>query len=426
MSARGMGLVYLRGKVWWVQYSHRTKTWRESSGSTVKADATRLLKRRLSEVGKGRLHGPDAERTTLEDLAQLMFNDYQLNERKSLPRARQLVAHLLDYFGNARAVDITPDRASAYMAHRQEAGAKAATIRNEVAALGRMFTLAYRAGKVAVRPPFPSIMVRNTRGGFFEDGEFYAVLEHLPAYLQPFVEFAYLTGWRRGELRTLTWRQVDFDAETVRLEPGTTKNDEGRVFPFGVLPKLTALLIAQRERTSALERATGSVVPWVFHRDGKQVGDYRDSWQTACRKAGVPGRLVHDLRRTAVRRLERAGVPRSVAMKLTGHKTESIYRRYAIVSESDLAAGVQKLAALGGYSGAPSRKVVGISEGLAPRTSTVVAQSGDSAREVRSPAMPQALGNSGRLPLGTRAEVWRPQRDSNPEPPIREEDTNGE
>ena len=74
----------------------------------------------------------------------------------------------------------------------------------------------------------------------------------------------------------------------------------------------------------------------------------RRSWKTACEKAGVPGRLLHDLRRSAVRNLERAGVSRSVAMKMTGHKTESVYRRYAIVSESDLRKAAVKLAAIQG------------------------------------------------------------------------------
>jgi integrase len=61
---------------------------------------------------------------------------------------------------------------------------------------------------------------------------------------------------------------------------------------------------------------------------------------------GLPGLLVHDFRRTAVRRLERAGVARSVAMQLVGHKTEAVYRRYAIVSENELREAVEKLGAV--------------------------------------------------------------------------------
>ena len=106
------------------------------------------------------------------------------------------------------------------------------------------------------------------------------------------------------------------------------------------------MLRRQRERTEIASRATEAVVPWVFHRDGKVIRDFRTAWARACQAAGVPGRIPHDFRRTAVRNLERVGVSRSVAMKLTGHKTESIYRRYAIVSEADLAMGVAKLAAL--------------------------------------------------------------------------------
>ncbi|MGH7538739.1 MAG: tyrosine-type recombinase/integrase, partial [Gemmatimonadales bacterium] len=175
--------------------------------------------------------------------------------------------------------------------------------------------------------------------------------------------FAYLTGWRvPSEVLPLTWAQVDFGAGMVRLEVGTTKNREGRTFPFGALPGLKAVLERQRAHTSAVERRLGQIVPWVFHRDGQRIGDFHKSWRAACRRAatvqhgGVARvvrpdlleRIPHDLRRTAVRRLERAGVSRSVAMKLTGHKTESVYRRYAIVAEQDLKEGVAKLAALYG------------------------------------------------------------------------------
>jgi integrase len=107
------------------------------------------------------------------------------------------------------------------------------------------------------------------------------------------------------------------------------------------------VLVAQRAATEALERESSKIIPWVFHRDGKPIHFFRRSWITACKAAGCPGRIPHDFRRTAVRNLERAGVPRSVAMKITGHKTESVYRRYAIVSEADLRSGVEKLALLG-------------------------------------------------------------------------------
>ena len=183
---------------------------------------------------------------------------------------------------------------------------------------------------------------------------------HLPEDLRPVAEFAYLTGWRKQEILKLQWHQVDFVAGTVRLEPGSTKNDEGRTFPFSSYPPLRALLEAQRQRTDEVQQSREIIVPWVFHRNGKAILDYRKAWKDACTKAGVPGRIPHDFRRTAVRNLERAGVPRSVAMKLTGHKTESVYRRYAIVSESDLAEGVAKLAALHQATGesASSPKVV--------------------------------------------------------------------
>ena len=132
----------------------------------------------------------------------------------------------------------------------------------------------------------------------------------------------------------------------MRLAPGSTKNREGRTFPFTTLPQLEALLRAQREHTCTIERATGTIVTNVFHRNGQPIRDMRGAWDATCERAGLPELLFHDLRRSAVRRLERAGVPRAVAMKLTGHKTESVYRLYAIADAASLSEGVEKLARL--------------------------------------------------------------------------------
>jgi len=166
------------------------------------------------------------------------------------------------------------------------------------------------------------------------------------------VKFAYITGWRiPSEVLTLQWRQVDFEARTVRLDPGTTKNREGRVFPF--TDDLKVLLEAQRTLTDMYQREADKICPWVFHRSGKPIKDYRGAWRAATTAAGCPGRIPHDFRRTAVRNLVRAGVPERVAMMLTGHKTRSVFERYNIVSGGDLLDAARKLDAsnAGTFSG---------------------------------------------------------------------------
>lgn len=209
-----------------------------------------------------------------------------------------------------------------------------------------MLRLALQAEHLSHLPHIPKIEVNNVRQGFFEPSELKAVLEDLPSDLRAVVRFAAMTGWRKSEILSLCWRQVDFGVGMVRLEPGTTKNNEGRSFPFTALPALETLLVSQREATRAVERKENRIVVNGFHRNGKPIRDMRRSWDAACERAGVPGRWFHDLRRTAVRNLERAGVSRSVAMKLTGHRSEAVFRRYAIVAEQDLRDGVRKLSKL--------------------------------------------------------------------------------
>ena len=171
------------------------------------------------------------------------------------------------------------------MAARLDDGVRPATIQSELAILNRALHLAERAGK-ARRPPFPILRVSNVRSGFFESDAFRAVLAALPAAIQPLVEFAYHTGWRLGEILPLTWRQIDLKAGIIRLEPGSTKNKEGRVFPARSLPPLAALLERQREVTTATEREKNQIIPWVFHRQGQPIRNFRGAWAKACIAAG--------------------------------------------------------------------------------------------------------------------------------------------
>ena len=211
----------------------------------------------------------------------------------------------------------------------------------ELTALTRAFSLALQSGKLLAKPHTPMLRESNARSGFFEREQFDAVVNRLPAEVQPVIRFAYVTGWRiDSEVLPLEWRQVDFSAGEVRLDAGTTKNDEGRVFPFTA--ELRAVLEEQCTAADALARA-GVICPWVFHRDGKRIRRFEKVWKPACRAAGCPGRIPHDLRRTAVRNLVRAGVPERVAMQMTGHKTRSVFERYNIVSDGDLRAAARSI-----------------------------------------------------------------------------------
>lgn len=356
-----MGRLYKRGNTWWIDYGFRGKRYRESSGSHRKSDAKKLLRRRLEEMGRGRLVGPDAESMTLDELERLLLDDYRLNGKKSTKRVelamRTLKARIPGY---ARALDLTTSRVNRYIAERLEGDrVRPATVQKELAALKRAFNLAVRAGLLDYVPHIPNLQVRNARAGFFEREDFDGVLRELPEYLKAPMLFGYLTGWRvRSEVLRLTWAQVDFGTGTVRLEPETTKNREGRVFPFATLPELGRLLGRQWESTTALEKATGQIIPWVFHHRGHSIRHYKAAWHSACVRAGVGrwndpenrrgyvGPIVHDLRRTAARNLVRAGVPEIVAMRLCGHKTRAIFDRYSIVNETMLKEGVEKLAQL--------------------------------------------------------------------------------
>ena len=190
-------------------------------------------------------------------------------------------------------------------------------------------------------PYIPVLREDNVRSGLFEPEAFCAVLKELPSSLKPVATFAYYTSWRKEEILNLTWGQVDLEAGTVRWEPGTTKNREGRTV---FLPtELYTILRELRTKTSALERERGEIIPWVFHRHGKPIRDFRDASNSACRRAGYSGRLFHDFRRTGVRNMIRAGIPERVAMQISGHKTRSVFDRYNIVSEGDLREAARKL-----------------------------------------------------------------------------------
>lgn len=289
-------------------------------------------------------------RVTFDHLARQLLLDYRLNGRRSTESAELCLDHLRAFFGSGADVrDITYHHVISYVTYRLSKGRANATVRKELAALKRAFRLARREDPTIIPPAFPEIRVQNVRKGFIDGPKFERLKAAAPRHLRALLVFLFLTGWRISEARSLRWDQVDLEAGVVRIEPGESKNGEGRDFPFRDLPELDAMLREQREWVSQIEwNLSIPPIPWVFcYPNGRPFRDFRAVWKRALKNAGLDqGLWIHDFRRSAVRNFERAKVRRQTAMKLTGHKTEDVYRRYAISDYSDLADAAKAIASL--------------------------------------------------------------------------------
>ena len=339
---RGTGSLYQQkdSAVWWIKYHCNGRSFRESTRTTSKNAANRILGKRLAEISTNTFVGPAHERITVGELADDLFRDYRINGRKTTDDVQtRWRLHLEPFFGSRRVSEVTSDLVAKYVDHRQNENAQNATINREMAALKRMYRIGMYATppKVFRLPKFPKLTEDNIRTGFLEDAQYKKLIAYCPdLWFRALVEMGRTYGWRISELINLKVEQVDVEARTIRLEPGTTKNKDGREVTMTTsIHGLLAQCVAGKLSEAA-----------VFTRpDGKPVRDFRETWANACKAAGVPGLLFHDLRRTAARNLRRAGIAEGVIMKIGGWRTRSVFERYAIVSQTDIADALKKLEA---------------------------------------------------------------------------------
>lgn len=363
----------VESSVWWCKFYVNGTPVRMNTETDRETKAKNFLKLKEGDAVRGLPVIPKVNRKTVADLLDDVVNDYKANEQRSLDAAaRRIAKHLKPYFGTWNAASVTDDQVRQYITERREAGAANGTVNRELSLLGRGYTLNKRT--VTVRPEIPHLKESNARTGFFERAEFEAVRAALPDSLRPLLTVAFITGWRiKSELLPMEWRQVDFKARTLRLEPGTTKNGEGREFPF--TEALEAALLAQRRQTDQVERTRGVICRSVFHRTGERIRYWRRPWLQALlvvglaqREAGpdgtpkprgkiIPHVIPHDFRRTAIRALVRAGVSEAVAMKMCGHETRSVFDRYNVTTSDDLVIAARKLDAVESVTGTVSGTV---------------------------------------------------------------------
>jgi integrase len=360
---QGLGSVFRHKgcRRWQIQYYVDGKPVREATGLTSRVEAQKILTDRLSAVAHG-------QPMTVRPVRVSELYDHLLkhNTSNGKPTESARWEHLQPYWGNVLASRITSAMVLEYRNRRTEQKAAVATINRELAFLRHMLKLGHQDGLIAAAPHIKLAPENNIREGFVSD----AKLDELrraaakELWLRTFVELASVYGWRRGELLNLRVSQVDFAANLVRLAVGTTKNKKGREAPM--TPTVRALLQECCRGKKADDRV-------LTRKDGTPARDVRCAWRNLCCSVGLGrwacttpgcgveqaeqgrcprcknraweyrGLLVHDMRRTAVRNLRRAGVAEQVAMSISGHKTSSIFRRYDIVNNDDKVLALQQL-----------------------------------------------------------------------------------
>lgn len=356
-ARRGSGCVYrpsyktkdgtIRLGGWRVRYTSKHKVYDEKAPGKTKGAAEELLKKRFTEINTNEFAvGSGADKLRYEDLRGALLSHYEVDGLKSLRTARDGetkyiggLSHVDRFFQGRYALDITTSTVEEFRLARVREGAQNANINRSLELLAQMFKIAVDAKKLAPfqAPEIKMLKEPDAREGFLEPKDFPRLNEALPDDLRPPAMLGFDTGMRLGEVSNLRWRSVDLDAEEISLRAEETKTGVPRTIPLG---RMLEVLRIMRLRRPNDEYVFGGARP---------LGNFRKRWNAACVKAGLGqieeladgkrkyrGLTFHDLRRSAVRNMVRAGVPEAVVMKITGHKTRAVFDRYNITSTDDL------------------------------------------------------------------------------------------
>lgn len=328
----GSGTLYQRGNIWWVKIRVDGRPVYESSKSPKKSDAIKLRDKLLARKARGELSGGSADKALITEL----LDDVLKSDIKSTTRyvwEKVIEKNIRPFFGNLKAQRLSTDLMDKYREKRKGQGRSDATVNRELSILRTAFHNARKRTppKVLIVPYFPMVAETNIRKGFLSDEQYDRLRDELPAELKALFVTGYITGLRRGEITAIQWPQVDFEGGLITLEKFETKTGDPRTVPILDGDMRDLLTEAKTQRDENWPES-----PWVFNRQGERIIDFRWSWDEACERAGVPDLNFHDLRRTAVRNMRRAGIPQVIRMKISGHKTDSMERRYNIVDAEDL------------------------------------------------------------------------------------------
>ena len=342
---RGQGTVYWpkNSSNWWIKFSVNGQVIQQSANTESKREALDELKTQIHKHANGEAVAPKIRRITVAELFEAVVTNYR-NNGKSVRWVEYVWRlHLEPYFGHMRAASVGTDQLAGYVASRkaEKEPVANATINRELALLRRAFSLGYKSKprKVAALLDLSEFMLEenNVRTGFVDEAQYRILCETAAGqlWLRAMLALGYTYGFRRGELLTMRVGQVDLLARTIRLNPGETKNGKGRTVTLTESCYVLVLELVKGKQPDDF---------LITRRSGKPVRDFRSAWHALTDAAKMPANLLfHDLRRSAVRNMVRRGVTEKVAMKISGHVTRSVFDRYDIVNESDLADAALKV-----------------------------------------------------------------------------------
>ncbi len=331
---RGQGCIYLRGRTYWVKFSANGVAYQEPADTESKKEATDFLKARILAHANGDVV-LDAKRVTVASLYEALIAEYK-NQRQDAEWAEgRWTTHLESFFGGMRAADVGTDTLNRYIELRREEKAANGTINRELSLLQRAFMLGYESQPRKVARPlrFHRLPESKPRMGFIEAKQYAALAANCSGFMRTMLCLSYSFGFRKSELLSLRVSDVNLTAGTLQLRD--SKNGEAR--------KVSLTQDAKNLLAACCHGKAGDVHVFTRGKGTKAVADFRATWDKITLAAECSGLLFHDLRRSAVRNMVRGGIPETVAMKISGHKTRNVFDRYNITSERDLADAARKI-----------------------------------------------------------------------------------
>jgi integrase len=332
-------------RFWWLAPTIAGKQAPQSSGETDYDRAFRKLKILEGKIASNAPITPRTDRDSFNALLEVVKTDYAIKGRATKNDiVRWIKLHVAPHLGDWPTAKITSAVISDYILARQNEGSSNGTINRELTIIKRAFKLGERSGAVSYRPYIELLPEAQPRMGFFTEAAFRLILKHTESpELRDILICAYYTGWRIDSVIRMEWRNVDFPRGLIGLTAGQTKNRKATAFPLAPFPELRSVLESRWTLTKECERRKSLRIARVFHRDGKPVKNIRTAWEGARTRAGQPGRILHDLRRSAIRNLKRDGWSDTDVMLMCGLKTLSMLIRYAITVEDDILRQAERL-----------------------------------------------------------------------------------